>query len=236
MKTIFLLLAATLPLSAQVQHSDFMKSMEADSRAASIRNQLSTDSQMLNQHIDNLADQIKSSQMVQPASPLASAALMQLTNLTYKHAALMEEHEELVKKYNALLLQVQSGSRSENSSGASSDSTWNIAHVLKEKFALADENKRLNAELDETIKDYNDMVERNNAYKKKIKAARKASDDLTDKMYPDANIKDSPLVKRALEIHRKMISDGDPRSEGTDISWIVYSQAAKELGIKPTNP
>ena len=156
------------------------KSLEADERAASIRNQMSVDSQMQNQLIDNLARQVSESSLYQTsAQPSASLSPQLLKFIQEKEA----EYNKLLKKYNALLL-------------------ISLSQQCSDRQAYFD------ALLDQ-------------------------SQTAVSLAFPCREEKDHPINALVDKIYREREKAKDPSVTQSNCPWVLYSEAARQLGIKP---
>ncbi len=184
MKTILFLLTSSFPFLAHAQHSDMWKSMEADSRAASIRNQMSVDSQMQNQHIDNLARQVELNRLTQPSAAPVQAQPAALSPELIKFIQEKEaEYNKLLKKYNALLL-VSLGAECSDKQAAF-DASLDLSHTA---CAIA---------------------------------------------FPCYSEKSHPIHELAGRIYEKYDKEKNPIVCQSNCPWVIYSEAARQLGIKP---
>jgi len=174
MKTKFFLLAALLPITALAQTSDMWKSMEADSRAASVRNQL----------IINDQNRRQDSAKTDYSSPVARPS--RVLYVPTPTGVSVEKYQALEAKYNAMLLRSQGLECSNKQALFDALVEASQARVAASFPDYADENHPIHA--------------------------------AADKIYTEYQKANSPVILQS------------------DCPWIVYSAAAKQLGINPVVP
>ena len=181
MKKILNLLLA-LPLTAFCQHSDMWKSMEADERAASIRNQISAANFAASQNAENISrkiEELNRTMQTQTSYPSAAISPQLLDFIQQKEV----EFNKLQKKYNALLL-------------------ISLGQQCSDKQAAFD-------------------------------AMTDQSQTAVSLAFPCREEKSHPINALVDKIFREREQAHDPSIIKSDCPWVLYSEAARQLGIKP---
>lgn len=241
MKTILVLLASVA--SAFSQHTDMWKSMEADARASSIQSQLLINGQNQRQAAAN--NSVSASTGNVPISEMTDIGLlMQISKKASGKGSNMAMRANIRKQVAARIQELSNQANTRSNPGQLKYGESKLPPKTQTAQPPAQPARLPQATqlmlFDATsgrLVPYNDMnLATLTAAEEKLtgeqfEANVQQTEALVMSAYPCAKIENHPIHTKAEEIFSALEKINSPISKMSTSSWVVYQQAAEQLGI-----